>query len=371
MRRGVAERCGGEEYGGGPPAHDEHQRVRGREHPGAPLGGVGRNQPALGGHPQPAEAHQCVQRAGNERGAEDELLARWLLQPRERQQQTRHGGHRQCGRPEVDRQARRRGRRRLGTLRSRPYRGGDGGGGGVGGLRAHHVHGRGDVGEVEVDEARHRDTPGVEVVRLERARCGPEEREQRGVWQHAQRNEGEPRRRPQLGPWRAPRVECHRAQPQQRRVPLAQLHRTHEQQVLAVRERRRLADERRRPVEHLPVARAPLARGLPRVHGGEAGADAHQRLGAERERRRRDRGEQQPREALHRGRRVGAGDGGEEQEGERGERGEQLGGVRDQVARARVREAEAAAQREARDVRNGHRRGHRDHLRLVGAEDER
>eukprot|EP00964_Phaeocystis_antarctica_P160337 scaffold131865_cov87-Phaeocystis_antarctica.AAC.7 len=352
-------------------AHDEHQRVRGREHAGAPRGGVDRTQPARGRHPQPAEAHQCVQRAGNERGAEDELLARWLLQPRERQQQTRHGAHRQRGRTEVDRQARRRGRGRLGVLRSRPHRGGDGGGGGVGGLRARHVHGRGDVGEVEIDEARHRDAPGVEVVRLERARCRAEEREERGVWQHAQRNEGEPRRRPQLGARRAPRVERHRTQPQQRRVPLAQLHHTHEQQVLAVGERRRLADERRRPVEHLPVARAPLARRLPRVHGGEAGADAHQRLGAEGERRRRGRREQQPREALHRGRRVGAGDGGEEQEGERGERGEELGGVRHEVARARVREAEAAAQREARDVRDGHRRGHGDHLRLVGAEDER
>ena len=39
--------------------------------------------------------------------------------------------------------------------------------------------------------------------------------------------------------------------------------------------------------------------------------------------------------------------------------------------RARVREAEALAQGEARDVRDGDRRGHRGHLRLVGAEDER
>ena len=75
------------------------------------------------------------------------------------------------------------------------------------------------------------------LVRLEpgvgwRRRKPGQEREQRGVWQHAQRNEGEPRRRPQLGPGRAPRVERHRAQPQQRRVSLAQLHRADEQQLV-------------------------------------------------------------------------------------------------------------------------------------------
>ena len=57
-------------------------------------------------------------------------------------------------------------------------------------LRARHVHDRGDVGEVEVGEARHGHAPGVEVVRVGRAQCGSEEREKRGVWQLSSRPGG-------------------------------------------------------------------------------------------------------------------------------------------------------------------------------------